>query len=85
MKILGISIVILVFLIGFSLVMDILLGFDLYTSIHNNLNPFLVMEVPELVLFFFLIIYLLAASARRFFKKKKKGTDKDNKYHQSKK
>jgi hypothetical protein len=79
MKILGISMVVLVFLIGFSLVMDILIGFDLYTSINNNVNPFLVMEVPELVLFFLLIIYLVAAPARPFFKKKKKGTSKDKK------
>ena len=85
MKILGISILVLVFLTGFSLGMDILSGFDLYTSIKNNVNPFLVMEVPELVLFFLLIIYLVAVPARPFFQKKKKGTTKDKKQHQTKK
>lgn len=85
MKILGISMVVLVFLAGFSLGMDILSGFDLYTSINNNLNPFLVMEVPELVIFFILVICLLAAPTRSFFRKKKQGTTKDKKQHQSKK
>jgi len=60
-------------------------SFDLYTSIKNNVNPFLVMEVPELVLFFLLIIYLVAVPARPFFQKKKKGTTKDKKQHQTKK
>jgi branched-subunit amino acid ABC-type transport system permease component len=82
MKILGISILLLVFLTGFSLGLDILSGLDLTTSIKNALNPFLVIEVAEFFLFFLLIIYLVVVPLRSFFRKKKQGTTKDKKHNQ---
>ena len=83
MKILGITILVMGLLTGFSLSMDLLLGLDLYTSVNNALNPFLVMEVHELVFFLFLVICLIAAPFRFFFRKKKEGSSKDKKQQQS--
>jgi uncharacterized membrane protein len=71
MKILGISILILVFLAGLSLGIDILSGFDLNTSLKNAVMPFLIMEVAEIVIFFLLLIYMGAGPLRSYFRKKK--------------
>ncbi|MET1031736.1 hypothetical protein [Domibacillus tundrae] len=71
MKNLGISILMLGFLTAFFLGMDILSGFDLTTSINNAVNPFLVMEVAEIVIFFLLLIFLIAGPVLAFFRKKK--------------
>ncbi|MFF2752773.1 hypothetical protein ACFVR1_03310 [Psychrobacillus sp. NPDC058041] len=72
MKIIGISILMFVFLTVFSLCMDILLGFDLNTSINNAIRPFLVMEVTEIVIFFLLIVLMVVGPVRTFYKKRKK-------------
>lgn len=72
MKIIGISILIFVFLTVFSLCMDILLGFDLKTSINNAIRPFLVMEVTEIVIFFLLIVFMVVGPVRTFYNKRKK-------------
>ena len=72
MKILGISILMLVLLTGFSIGMDILLGFDLKTSFKNAANPFLVMEVAEIIIFYFLIIIWGLCSIRLFLIKRSK-------------
>lgn len=68
MRILGISILMLVLLSCFSIGMDRLLGFDLKTSIKNAVNPFLVMEVAEIIIFFLLIIIWVFYSIRIFLK-----------------
>lgn len=72
MKIIGISILMFVFLTVFSLCMDILLGFDLNTSINNAIRPFLVMEVTEIVIFFLLIVLMVVGPVRTFYIKRKK-------------
>lgn len=72
MKIIGISIVMFIFLTVFSLGMDILLGFDLNTSINNVIRPFLVMDVTEKVVFFLLIVLMAVDPVRTFYNKRKK-------------
>ncbi|WP_285765801.1 hypothetical protein [Peribacillus sp. SI8-4] len=72
MKFFGITILLLVPLVLFSLGMDILLGFDLDNSIKHAFNPFLVKDRAELILFMFLLIILFFS----FIYRKK---DKDNK------
>lgn len=70
MKILGITILIFVLLTSFSVGMDVLLGFDLKTSIKNAVNPFLVMEVAEIAIFCFLLMIWAFRLTRSFYKKK---------------
>ncbi|MDI2588561.1 hypothetical protein OR571_15930 [Psychrobacillus sp. NEAU-3TGS] len=72
MKIIGISILMFVFLTVFSLCMDILLGFDLNTSVNNAIRPFLVMEVSEIVIFFLLIVLMVVGPVRTLYNKRKK-------------
>lgn len=72
MKILGISILMLVLLSGFSVGMDTLLGFDLKTSFKNSINPFLVMEVAEIIIFYLVIIIWAISSTRLFLIKRSK-------------
>lgn len=72
MKILGITTLMFVSLTVFSLGMDILLGFNLNTSINKSIRPFLVMEVTEKVIFFLLIVLMIAGPVRTFYKKRKK-------------
>jgi len=43
-------------LIGTAVGMDWLLGLTLHQSFHNVLNPFRVMETPELFILFLLIL-----------------------------
>jgi len=72
MKIISISFLMFVFLTVFSLCMDILLGFDLNTSINNAIRPFLVMEVTEKIIFFLLIVLMIVGPVRTFYNKRKK-------------
>lgn len=72
MKIIGISILMFVILTVFSLCMDILLGFDLNTSINNAIRPFLVMEVTEKVIFFLLIVLMIVGPVVIFYNRRKK-------------
>ncbi|AMO85399.1 hypothetical protein B857_02674 [Solibacillus isronensis B3W22] len=72
MKILGISILMFLLLSGISIGMDSLLGFDLKTSFKNAVNPFLVMEVTEIIIFYFLIIIWVYCSIRLFLIKRSK-------------
>lgn len=57
---------------GISIGMDSLLGFDLKTSFKNAVNPFLVMEVTEIIIFYFLIIIWIYCSIRLFLIKRSK-------------
>ncbi|QYF84436.1 hypothetical protein KY492_09365 [Brevibacterium sp. PAMC21349] len=73
MKFFGITVLILFPLVAFSLGMDILLGFDLDSSIKHAINPFLVKDPAELILFIILVVLLLFSF---FYRKKKKGNTK---------
>ncbi len=55
MKIIAISILMLGILISISFSIDLLLGFELKTSLRNAISPFRVMEIPEYLVFMFLI------------------------------
>ncbi|MGG0288004.1 hypothetical protein ABEY41_23460 [Peribacillus butanolivorans] len=70
MKIFGITVLMLIPLVAFSLGMDILLGFDLDNSIKHAFNPFLVKDPAELILFLVLLFLLLFSF---IYRKKKKG------------
>ncbi|MEJ9227907.1 hypothetical protein LAV79_00025 [Peribacillus butanolivorans] len=70
MKIFGITILMLILLVAFSLSMDLLLGFDIENSIKHAFDPFLVKDVAELVLFLCLLVMLLFSF---FYRRKKKG------------
>ncbi|MED4989112.1 hypothetical protein [Parageobacillus toebii] len=73
MKVLGISLFIGSILIGLAIEMDMLMGFTLRQSMYNVLNPFRVMETPEMfILFFILLLWVLNVLAALFFQKQKK-------------
>lgn len=77
MKILGIAILMMVLLMGFSLGMDILEGFKVRKALQNALNPFVVMEVAELaVLYLLLFLYFMKAVLPYFKKRKAKKPEK---------
>jgi hypothetical protein len=62
MKILGIAILMMGLLMGFSLSLDILQGFDIRASLQNALNPFRVMEVAEYIVIFVLVFAIVIES-----------------------
>lgn len=68
---------IFVCLILFSLGIDMLTGVDEPTSIIDTLNPFLVVEVEEVVLCLLFIIYMICMFTLAIYRKKKQGTTKD--------
>ena len=70
MKIIGFILLSLLVLIGFSLGLDILLGYDLENSVKHAFNPFHVRETAEIVLFGILIFFL--AGIKPFLQKRKK-------------
>jgi hypothetical protein len=72
MKILGISILMAGFLMTFSLLLDLLQGFDVRTSLYNALSPFRVMESPEFFVLFFFLFLLVAKWGLAFYKNKHK-------------
>lgn len=73
MKFFGITLLLLFPLVVISLGMDILMGFDLDNSIKHALNPFLVKDPAELILFFILLAFLVFSFFYRKKKKKNKG------------
>ena len=54
-----------------------LTGFDAPTSIIDTFNPFIVMEVEEVVLFLLFILYMIFIFSLAIYRKKKQGTTKD--------
>ncbi|MET1031029.1 hypothetical protein [Domibacillus tundrae] len=82
MKVIGISILMIVLLAGVSLSIDILLGFDVNTSVKNALNPFLVMKKAEVSIFLLFLLFLVVGSIRSFFRKRKEEAAKDKKQQQ---
>ncbi|MBA2875338.1 hypothetical protein [Thermaerobacillus caldiproteolyticus] len=74
MKLLGVSLLIGGLLMGVIIGIDILLmGFKLQQSLHNVINPFRVMETPELfILFSFLLLWVLNVLVTLFRQRQKK-------------
>ncbi|MED4256650.1 hypothetical protein P4689_29265 [Priestia megaterium] len=70
MKIMGISLLMMGCLMGFSLGIDILQGFDVSQALYNAVSPFRVMEVAELFVLFFLLFLFFAESVYLFIKKR---------------
>ena len=79
MKILGISILMMGILIGFSLGIDLLLGFEIRTSLKSAFNPFRVMEIPEFIVIFLLVFSLVIESLRSSYQKRKVKTNNSQK------
>ncbi|MDE3837842.1 hypothetical protein C0966_00270 [Bacillus methanolicus] len=74
MKNIGIAILMMGLLMGLSLGIDILQGFDISTALRNAFNPFLLMEVIELFILFLFIFTLLIKPVLFFFQKRKEQT-----------
>ncbi|RBN37854.1 hypothetical protein DMN50_28365 [Priestia megaterium] len=70
MKIIGISLLMMGCLMGFSLGIDMLQGFDVSQALYNAVSPFQVMEVAELFVLFLLLFLFFAESAYLFIKKR---------------
>ncbi|MGG4330361.1 hypothetical protein ABEW33_27125 [Priestia megaterium] len=70
MKIIGISLLMLGCLMGFSLGIDMVQGFDVSQALYNAVSPFRVLEVAELFVLFFLLFLFFAESAYLFIKKR---------------
>jgi hypothetical protein len=71
MKIWGITFLILIFLIGLSFGIDLLMGFELITSLRSAVSPLAVMEPVEYVVFLSLIILYIGKSLFDYFQTKK--------------
>jgi hypothetical protein len=82
MKIIGIIILIMGLLIGFSLSIDVLIGIDLNIALQNALYPFLAMEGAELFVLFLFILILVIESI--LFSKKERKTSNSTKQSQVK-
>ncbi|WP_374989350.1 hypothetical protein Q5794_28400 (plasmid) [Priestia megaterium] len=76
MKIIGISLLMMGCLMGFSLGIDILQGFDVSQALYNAVSPFRVMELAELFVLFFLLFIFFAESTYLFIKKRKRNQSK---------
>ncbi|GIN38926.1 MULTISPECIES: hypothetical protein [Heyndrickxia] len=72
MKLFGISIGLISFLIALSIGIDMIMGFELKNAIFNAFNPFRVMDTSEFVVFFFFILVFLIQSMATYVLKKKK-------------
>lgn len=75
MKILGISLLMMGCLIGFSLSIDIIQGNDFSQALYKAINPFRVMEVSELFVLFLLLSLFVVESLYLYIKKKSKATN----------
>jgi len=76
MKILGISLLMMGCLIGFSLSIDIIIqGNDFSQALYKAINPFRVMEVSELFVLFLLLSLFVVESLYLYIKKKSKATN----------
>ena len=72
MKLFGISIGLISFLIALSIGIVMIMGFELKNAIFNAFNPFRVMDTSEFVVFFFFILVFLIQSITTYVLKKKK-------------
>ncbi|EIJ82178.1 hypothetical protein PB1_04560 [Bacillus methanolicus PB1] len=76
MKNIGIAILMMGLLMGLSLGIDILLGFDITTALRKVFNPFLLMEVIELFIVVLFIFLLVIGSLLSFFQKRREQASK---------
>ncbi|MDQ0857753.1 hypothetical protein [Bacillus sp. V2I10] len=83
MKMIAIPIVMMMMLTGISFGIDILQGFELRTSLFNAVNPFLVMETPELAVFIFFLFCFVMDAFLTFYRKRKNVTKNAKKQPQS--
>ncbi|MBM4760981.1 hypothetical protein [Bacillus sp. B15-48] len=73
MKIIAISFLILFILIGFSLSIDVLMGFDLRTSVHHAFSPLIVKEAIEFFVFLSLFLIVIGRAVYFHFMEKNEG------------
>jgi hypothetical protein len=73
-KLFGISLLIASILMGVAIGMDMLMGFQWRQSIQNVLNPFRVMETPELFILFLLLILWALDILVALFRQKQRQT-----------
>ncbi|WP_404332909.1 hypothetical protein [Mesobacillus maritimus] len=71
MKIWGSTLLILVFLIGLSFGIDLLMGFELITSLRNAVSPLAVMEPVEYVIFLSLIFIYIGKTMYEYYQTQK--------------
>ncbi|WP_110929520.1 hypothetical protein [Bacillus massiliglaciei] len=72
MKIFWIFILLLIVLIAFAICLDLLMGFDLKTSINNVQTPFIEMQLGEISLIGLFFLFLFAGFVRTYLKNKKR-------------
>lgn len=70
MKNLGISILIMMLLMAFSIWIDILQGFEKRTVIQNALSPYQVMDTSERGVLFLIVFIFIVKVILSIFKKK---------------
>jgi hypothetical protein len=73
-KLFGISLLIASILMGVAIGMDMLMEFQWRQSIQNVLNPFRVMETPELFILFLLLILWALDILVALFRQKQRET-----------
>ncbi|RSL32342.1 hypothetical protein D7Z54_15715 [Salibacterium salarium] len=72
MKIIGITFFMFLFLVSFSLGLDVAVGFNVKTVLTNTLHPFRVMEIVEVFILIFFILMIFFEAIVVFIKKRKK-------------
>lgn len=77
MKILGVSLLIFIVLAGFSVWSNFLIGLNFENSFKNTMNPFVVKDTPEFVLFLILLFFFFAGPIVTSVKQSKKGKEKN--------
>lgn len=75
MKMFGVPLIMFIMLTGISFGIDMLQGFELKTSLLNAVNPFLVMETPELAVFIFFLFLFVLDGFFVYYKKRKNKTN----------
>ncbi|WP_026702748.1 hypothetical protein [Salibacterium aidingense] len=71
MKIAGITILMMGLVMGFSILLDMLMGFDMRTALTNAINPFRVMHIIEIFLSSLFVILFITETIYSFIKKRK--------------
>lgn len=73
-KILGIIVLVFFSLFAIIIIIDLKIGYSLEASIYKTINPFQVMETPELIVSLALIFYYVFKQLAMIFIKKFKNT-----------
>ncbi|MCU9612306.1 hypothetical protein OEV98_01855 [Caldibacillus lycopersici] len=72
MKNIVVILVIVMALVFLLIGIDLVMGYRIQDTIYTAINPFRVMELPELVLLFLFILFFIIRLLSSFFKKLKK-------------